>query len=59
MTDLYVHVEIHVGFKDDDYYAYDSKVYAIDPIGHKFLVVNDYGYFKWVDTGDCELIKEE
>ena len=54
MSDLYVCVESY-----DDYYSYDSKVYAIDPIGHKFLVIKNSKYFKWVDTKDCKLIKEE
>lgn len=59
MSDLYVCVE-----SDDDYYSYDSKVYAIDPVGHKFLVVKESRYFNkpsftWVDTKDCEFIKEE
>ena len=54
MSDLYVCVE-----SDDDYYSYNSKVYAIDPVGPKFLVVKESRYFKWVDTKDCEFIKEE
>ena len=56
MSDLYVYVYVE---SDDDDYSYDSKVYAIDPIGHKFLVVKDSRYFKWVDTKDCEFIREE
>ena len=54
MSDLYVCVESY-----DDYYSYDSKVYAIAPIGHKFLVIKNSKYFKWVDTKDCKFIKEE
>ena len=59
MSDLYVCVET-----DEDYFTYNSKVYAIDPIGHKFLVIKNSKYFKskyfkWVDTKDCEFIKEE
>lgn len=54
MSDLYVCVESY-----DDYYSYDSKVYAIDPIGHKFLVIKNSKYFKWVNTKDCKFIKEE
>lgn len=57
MSDLYVYVYVYV--ESDDDYSYDSKVYAIDPIGHKFLVVKDSRYFKWVDTKDCEFIREE
>ena len=54
MSDLYVYVYV-----ESDDYSYDSKVYAIDPIGHKFLVVKESRYFKWVDTKDCEFIREE
>ena len=54
MPDLYAHIKT-----DEDYFTYNSKVYAIDPIGHKFLVIKNSKYFKWVDTKDCEFIKEE
>lgn len=33
------------------------KVYHVDAANNRFLVVNDYGRFMWVNMVDCELIK--
>lgn len=46
-------------FYDDNYYHGRSKVYAIDTTRDRFLVVDDDGYFRWVKTEDCELVKGE
>ena len=35
------------------------KVYYIDPIRDRFLVVNDKGYFMWVYTKDCIIKKDD
>ena len=32
-----------------------SEVYYIDANRDRFLVTNDKGYFKWVDTKDCQV----
>lgn len=32
-----------------------SEVYYIDANRDRFLVTNDKGYFKWVDTKDCKV----
>ena len=42
-----------------DYEGGKSKVYAIDTISHRFLIVTNSGYFKWVLTEDCEIVKED
>jgi hypothetical protein len=41
---------------DGDYYDIRSKVYAIDPIKDRFLIVKD-GRFKWVFTVDCSVVE--
>lgn len=50
--DLTVYCEI-------GYCYHNSKVYAIDSVRDRFLVVDDLGYFHWVNTEDCQLVKED
>lgn len=53
--------------KDKELYVYwyniyddehKSKVYDIDANRDRFLVVDDDGNFKWVDTDDCKLLEK-
>ena len=38
---------------------FESEVYAIDTVRDRFLIANGDGYFKWVATTDCRVLKEE
>lgn len=42
-------------YYDDGDYCCTSKVYAIDTVRDRFLIVNSYGKFIWVNTKDCYL----
>lgn len=53
--------------KNDELYVYwydlyddehKSKVYDIDTNRDRFLVVNEDGFFKWVDTDDCKIVTQ-
>lgn len=45
---------------DDEYgCTYESKVYCIDSVRDRFLVVDRKGHFVWVSTDDCELMEED
>lgn len=41
-------------YDDGDDYGI-SKVYAIDTVRDRFLIVNAHGNFLWVDTKDCTI----
>lgn len=44
---------------DGDYYNIYSEVYAVDTTRDRFLIVDDHGWFKWVPTDECRVVKEE
>lgn len=44
---------------DDGNYFGTSKVYAIDTVRDRFLVVNAHGDFLWANTEDCIIKKED
>lgn len=35
-----------------------SKVYYVDSLHNRFLIVNPNGYFEWVKIEDCEICEE-
>lgn len=45
-------------YYDDGEHEGKSKVYYIDPHRDRFLIVDYRGYFKWVDTNDCQIDEE-
>ena len=44
---------------DGEYYPIRAKVYAIDNVRDRFLVVDDDGYFEWVETHGCKIVDSE
>lgn len=52
-------IKLEVYVEDYDHAPFKSKVYCIDTGSHKFLVVNEYGSFLWVETRYCTLINEK
>ena len=40
---------------DDEH---SSKVYYIDTNRDRFLIVDDDGNFRWIDTDDCKLLEK-
>lgn len=40
-------------------YTITSKVYAIDTVRDRFLIVDIWDNFVWVDTRNCEFVKED
>lgn len=50
-------LNFEVYYDNGDYHG-SSKVYAIDTNGDRFLVINVYGDFLWVNTKDCIIKKE-
>lgn len=51
--------DIFVRWYDDYGCSHDSKVYFVDSVRDRFLVVTDHKTFYWVSTGDCELLEGE
>lgn len=45
-------------YYNDGYYCGTSKVYAIDTIKDRFLIVNTHDRFLWIDTENCTIEKE-
>ena len=45
-------------YYNNGYYYGTSKVYAIDTIKDRFLIVNTQDRFLWVDIEDCTIEKE-
>lgn len=43
---------------EGEYYTQRVDVYYVDPTRDRFLIVGDDGWFKWVDTSDCRIVKE-
>ena len=42
---------------DDDYLGcIQSKVYSIDSVRDRFLIIDKDGWFKWVSTKDCRMV---
>lgn len=52
-------VYYEVGLPGDCDYCGTSKLYAIDITRYRFLIVNMYGEFIWVDTKDCTIVEEK
>lgn len=52
-------MNITVIWYDDYDNEHTSRVYAIDSVRDRFLVVDDNEFFNWADTKDCKLVKEE
>lgn len=53
-------IDFDVRYYDDYNVAHDSRVYYIDPIRDRFLVVRyENNEFYWVNTSECELITED
>lgn len=50
--------ELMVYWYDEYDDEHPSKVYYIDANRDRFLVVNEDGFFKWVDTDDCKLLEK-
>lgn len=50
--------ELMVYWYDEYDDEHRSKVYHIDANRDRFLIVDDNGNFRWVDTDDCKLLKE-
>lgn len=46
-------------YYDGEFCTERVKVYYIDPIRDRFLVVDNEGYFMWVYTKDCILKKDD
>lgn len=51
--------EVLYEFYDGGFRSGRSKVYAIDTIRDRFLIVDDDGDFRWAGTEDCEIVKGE
>lgn len=51
-------LNFEVNYYDGNYFG-ASKVYAIDTVRDRFLVVNARGKFIWVNTESCIIKKEE
>lgn len=49
--------DIFVRWYDDYGCSNDSKVYFVDPVRDRFLVVTDRKTFYWVSTEDCEILE--
>lgn len=48
--------ELYVYWYDMHDDEHKSKVYDIDTNRDRFLVVNEDGFFRWVDTDDCKIV---
>lgn len=53
---MMLNFEVH--YNDGKYFG-ASKVYAIDTVRDRFLVVNARGIFQWVNTENCVIKKKE
>lgn len=51
-------LNFEVNYYDGNYFG-ASKVYAIDTVRDRFLVVNARGKFIWVNTESCIIKKEK
>lgn len=47
---------IFVVWYDDYDDSHNSKVYFVDPVRDRFLVVNEDKNFYWVSTNDCKIL---
>lgn len=43
---------------DGGRYTIRSEVYAIDTTRDRFLIVDDYDFFKWVPTDECQICND-
>jgi hypothetical protein len=50
--------DIYVRWYDEHGCSHNSPVYFVDSTRDRFLVVTKDGYFRWVFTSNCELLKE-
>lgn len=51
--------DIFVRWYDDYGCPHYSKVYFVDSVRDRFLIVVDQINFRWVSTNDCELVEGE
>lgn len=50
--------ELYVYWYDLYDNEHKSKVYDIDANRDRFLVADEDGFFKWVDTDDCKIVTQ-
>lgn len=54
-----MNIGIFVIWYDGYYEPHNSRVYFVDSVRDRFLVVDENSNFHWVSISDCELLKQE